>query len=395
MWVPRAYAEIDQAIGSAEETTQLDFKQELGKSRDIAKDIASMTIDGGVLVYGVKEKNGVAVAITPVPLSGTVERIQQIADSAVHPPPAIETEAVKANPGDGEGVVVVVVAASPLAPHMANDRYPARSGTTTRYLAELEIERLYEQRRGLAVAGETREPLGAFMPPEGVSPPATVFREKAVGTLRIFVEPVVAQRHPHGASLRLPLAESVRFASETLAKLVSAKDSDSQLLAQLRQWEPRGTLGWKSGHAAETFADLEHAVVLCAATYTHSGDFSFEVSTVIDINGRRCAWEYLWALEAMAALAFTGSFYGGISGVSFVDVDLNLMNLEGAIATKAFKGAYSSHGWREVADANYIESRRFAVAEFAKDPSDATRELLDRLFASFLGDGTDVVGNLA
>jgi predicted HTH transcriptional regulator len=191
MWVPRSYVEVEEAIGSAEETTQLDFKEALGASREIAKDIASMTIDGGVLVYGVEEKDTVATAITPVALSGTPERIQQIANSAVDPLPAIEVEVLKAGPADDTGIVVVVVEASSLAPHMANDRYPARSGTTTRYLSQPEVERLYEQRRGFVAVEETRSPFTGFVTPPGPGPVAD-----RMGRLRLFVEPVVPQLHP-------------------------------------------------------------------------------------------------------------------------------------------------------------------------------------------------------
>jgi hypothetical protein len=59
------------------ETPSLDFKRELGaKNADIAKDIAAMTVNGGVLIYGVGEdkQTRVATAIVPQPLNGVEER---------------------------------------------------------------------------------------------------------------------------------------------------------------------------------------------------------------------------------------------------------------------------------------------------------------------------------
>jgi hypothetical protein len=226
-----------------------------------------MTIDGGVLVYGVKEKDAVAIGITPVPLAVAPERIQQIANSSVDPLPAIEIEVLRENPGDNVGIVVVVVEASPLAPHMANDRYPARSGTTTRYLSQPEVERLYAQRRGFVEVEETRRRFGGFVKAPGVGAPIAVADE--MGRLSLFAEPIVQQPHPLGARVREPLLESVHSARETLGALGVA---DSQLLDQLEDWEPRETSGWDAGNAPLDSLDLPHARnlgVFGYANYTH------------------------------------------------------------------------------------------------------------------------------
>jgi hypothetical protein len=107
-------------------------------------------------------------------------------------------------------------------------------------------------------------------------------------------------------------------------------------------------------------------------------------------TGGRCAYESLWAKETMASLAVAGNFYRGVPGVTFVDVDLRLNNLEGALSEKAWSGAYLRTR-REVDVPGYDESGRFAVAELAVDPRNAARSLLDRFFVSFLGDGADVI----
>src|SRR5437660_760912 len=138
MWMPRTWADVEAAIDVLEEGPQLDFKSAF--DADTAKDVAAMSVDGGVIVYGIDErKTTTAQAVTPVPLRGARERIQQIADSAVHPPAEVEISLIRENDSDEAGVVLVVVPASPLAPHMANDRFPARAGTTTRYLTEPEV----------------------------------------------------------------------------------------------------------------------------------------------------------------------------------------------------------------------------------------------------------------
>jgi hypothetical protein len=392
MWMPRGYVDIEQAIGSAEETTQLDFKEELGSSQDIAKDIASMTIDGGVLVYGVKEKDAVAVGITPVSLAGAPERIQQIANSSVDPLPAIEVEPLRANPGDDVGIVVVVVEASPLAPHMANDRYPARSGTTTRYLSQSEVERLYAQRRGFSEVEETRRRFAGFVPPPTGAPIAVA---DAMGRLSLFINPVVPRLHPLGVRVRQPLLDAVHLAREAME---AVGVSDSNLLDQLEDWQTRETSGWSAGNAPSESLDLPQARnlgVFGFATYMHSGTLSFEVETVVTTEtGARYAYESLWAKETIASLATAGNFYRNVPGVTFVDVDLRLNNLEGAVTEKAWTAAYIKNP-RKVEVPGYDESGRFSVAELASDPRNAARRLLDRFFVSFLGDGADVIDELS
>lgn len=135
--------------------------------------------------------------------------------------------------------------------------------------------------------------------------------------------------------------------------------------------------------------------VPAAATYTHAGNFSFSVTASLVLEtGARCAYENIWALETMAALALAGTFYREIPGVTFVHVDLRLEGLRGARSTKLFKGGAYVKDPREVEDSWFMENRDFPVGEIATDPRDATRGLLDRLFASFLGDA-DVVAELA
>ena len=197
MWVPRTFADLQLAIGSIQESSQLDFKSAVGNNNDIAKDIASMTLEGGVIVYGVDEdKSFVASQLTPVALINLRERIQQVADTAIRPVPSIEIDLLVANQGDKDGIAVVVVPASTFAPHMANDRLPARSGTTTRYLSEPEVERLYEQRRALSTQASGRTPFKNYTQPDNAVPKGKWV--EGVGFLRMLVEPVAIHPHPAG-----------------------------------------------------------------------------------------------------------------------------------------------------------------------------------------------------
>jgi len=55
MWRPKTWAEVEALKGQAEETSRLDFKRDVTRNPETTKDIAAMTVDRGVLVYGVAE----------------------------------------------------------------------------------------------------------------------------------------------------------------------------------------------------------------------------------------------------------------------------------------------------------------------------------------------------
>ena len=152
MWAPRTWAEIEGLIGQAAETGSLDFKREFGKGEEIAKDIAAMTINGGVLVYGVDEDQDTRLAtdVKKFPLGGVEEKMQQVVGSRIAPACEVEVVPITENDEDTDGVVTVIVPPSSMAPHQVARRYPRRVGTTTDYLEEPEVARLYERRRELA-----------------------------------------------------------------------------------------------------------------------------------------------------------------------------------------------------------------------------------------------------
>ena len=51
MWRPKTWLELKALEGHAEESRTLDFKREPGSNAEMAKDIAALTVNGGVLIY--------------------------------------------------------------------------------------------------------------------------------------------------------------------------------------------------------------------------------------------------------------------------------------------------------------------------------------------------------
>jgi hypothetical protein len=81
MWVPKTEADIQAAIenGVLKEGTAFDAKVALpppGKNKDLAKDISAMTVDGGVLLYGVGGKDRTRPDVRePFDRAGAAERL--------------------------------------------------------------------------------------------------------------------------------------------------------------------------------------------------------------------------------------------------------------------------------------------------------------------------------
>lgn len=157
MWMPKNEEEIVQTVtsGSLEESTVFDAKRELpdkSKNKEIAKDIAAMAVNGGVLIYGIDEdEHGRPNILNPIPIAGQRERITSIVQSSVAEPPAFSSYAIPTATDPAVGYIVVVVPPSERAPHMVivkgEYRYYGRSETGNVMLSEGDVARLYERRQ--------------------------------------------------------------------------------------------------------------------------------------------------------------------------------------------------------------------------------------------------------
>jgi hypothetical protein len=155
MWVPKTEEEIINAVTSRalEEGPNFDAKRELpGNNQEIAKDIAAMANDGGVLIYGIGEdEHGRVTVLNPIPLAGQAERITSIVQTSVSEPPMISITGILSRTDLSLGYLIVVVPPSVRAPHMVvvrgDNRYYGRTATGNAILTEGEVARLYERRR--------------------------------------------------------------------------------------------------------------------------------------------------------------------------------------------------------------------------------------------------------
>ncbi|WP_182882879.1 helix-turn-helix domain-containing protein [Microbispora sp. H10949] len=144
--------------GQIPEAEDLDYKRDLYEGNDKGKkslcgDVAALAnTRGGVLIVGADEDDqGRAADLPGVSLSDDeVTRMTSTLVSGLAPRPRFEIIPVENPNQPGAGCYVIAVAAGPQFPYgvLINEgyRYPRRTGTTTGYMAEPEIETAYRRR---------------------------------------------------------------------------------------------------------------------------------------------------------------------------------------------------------------------------------------------------------
>jgi hypothetical protein len=183
------------AAGVLDETHWVELKEAVPASSrpanlELAKDLASLSVDGGVLIVGIADAKGAAGEVVGTELSGLVSRIAQVASGRVAPPLPVMTDVIDKPDEPGTGLLVVTVPASESAPHMVEDRYWGRDAHGKRALSDGEVRRLLADRQARA-AGFTdalRE-LPARLDPPGLG-------ER--GRLYVFLQPGSAAPQPVG-----------------------------------------------------------------------------------------------------------------------------------------------------------------------------------------------------
>jgi hypothetical protein len=307
VWRPSDWSQIEAAIGVVSEGQSLDFKNPLALAdgAEIAKDVAAMSVFGGVLAYGIDDqKTEVARAAPGVDLKGQKDRVQQIVNANVTPPLFIEVQAIEDPTRVGHGVLIVSVPPSSLAPHAIVVKklihFPVRSGTTTRYLGESELAELYARRASIASAQETAVPLlhGVTMPPWMTQAGLDM---SGVGVMQITASAVARGLALSEYLLRERLGEAVATANTaTVPRFISAPNSPGIL--DREGWKPLEALGWYS-HVDELPDGYLQRDPTYSATYLYSFGFSYQITVPLDVNGKPYIWEHLWASNLVGALA--------------------------------------------------------------------------------------------
>lgn len=393
MWIPQTWKDIELAIGTLSENEALDFKRDLApgkKLNDIAKDAAAMSLQGGVILIGVDEHNNLATSITPVPLAGAVERIRQVLDTRVSPGLGVEIQKLTKDTGDKDGVIALTVPPSWSSPHQFDHRFPARSGSTTRWLSESELEGLFARRTSLQREGATENGMAGHEVPPGVR----LEHLDHVGVMRLRIRPLVSVQHPEEPRLRRSLTQACFDTTQTLDAPLGRFTPKTWDF--LERWGPAGSLGWQAGRFTASAEQIQGSGIVGAVyRYGHGFSFTTQISLLSGMEpdapaGATMAEEHHWAIEGMAQLALGAAFHREISEASLLRVDLELGGLLGAVSYQAARGLAFETGAPTVTENLYSVGDVFSTAELASDPREATRRLLDPLMVAILDEGLDI-----
>ncbi|MFJ5984388.1 helix-turn-helix domain-containing protein [Lentzea sp. NPDC092896] len=228
-WQPRTLADVQVvlAAGLLVERHWLDAKREIGSSPqkkvELVRDLASFANDGGALLIGIAEDKAAGTfSLAPQPLDGLSETVEQLVRYHCDPPLFVQCHRIAAPGGPGgaiQGVLVVEVPPSPLAPHMVKGQYHGRGDTVKHVLSDAEVERLHMVRRARQVLAQelidreiARDPFPSdlldarlYVVARPLASPPELLTENVSA---FGVAPLISEAEAPGASRRWPRAVS-------------------------------------------------------------------------------------------------------------------------------------------------------------------------------------------
>ena len=124
-----------------EESLTLEYKRQLGKNSDIAKDISAFAnAAGGIIIYGISDEDRFPGGIAWLANIGVEELIQNVIITTIYP--KIDGTKIRRIPNlsnESEAVYVVSVPRSLNGPHMVNNRYYQRRGSVSVPMDDMDV----------------------------------------------------------------------------------------------------------------------------------------------------------------------------------------------------------------------------------------------------------------
>lgn len=400
MWHPKTWTEIESLIGVVEESPTLEFKQEIPENRKLAKEIAALSVDGGIVLIGVAEdKSAKASHISAVPLNGLEEKIRQVAYSRISPPPPIELTPIP-NPSDeSSGVMVISVPASPSAPHYTDERFYRRHGTTVEKLSEPEVDRLYRTRR--------HSDGGDFSLEDVVSEPADVlfgigqynadYVPDGVGLIQVGARMRGESRHSKDPWLRDPLKASIER-TKVWCDAHNIRAPRFLGIAEKRGWQTGGIGGWYSGgQSTEEILRSEFRSSLALAYPSH---LYLRFTVPLRKGGQTetidypCAYELEVVSELLGFLQWAGEWFGEYPTSGRVQIALKLLGFKDAQSYDATQARPKMGQKTPMASPSIRTAFEQSSVDLRESPEVAAHTLIDRWLATFY-EGSDLVDHFA
>jgi hypothetical protein len=393
VWIPESAAALEAAIseGGLEETPSQDFKEALPAKKsnvDLALDVCAMTVDGGVLVYGVGEdENKRPTRLAPFELPGAAERVDQIIQSSIHEIPEYRVVPLPLAGDTSRGYLLVVVPSSARAPHQlvaagkAQYRYYGRGATGNRVLTEPEIARLYRRREDWAVDRQ-------FLL-DGLIEKAPFEPSSDHGFLHAFARPVAVD------DTRWTEAAGNNPAGLQNEMLAAAQRANQGLgydpaLAAAAVWKRHGADTWQLGR--EDFDDPAHSV-RCEIDFDGHGrlfcgraaDRRGPSAHAPDQPGHLLLIEQIVAGNLGSFFALMGAFYDACHYVGPVDIGIALTGIRDAHGMVVARGFVTGPGYPQ---SEYRTDLRTDAGELQR-PRELTRRTLARFFEALVQPGFD------
>lgn len=393
MWQPKSTEAFESAVsaGALDERHDFDAKRQLPDSgKELAKDIAAMTTDGGCLVYGVGEdKNRQPRLLAPFQLEGAAERVDQVAQHSVSPAPKINLIPFRCADDPALGYLIAEVPASPLAPHQVSvggdRRFYGRCDTGNRRLSEAEVERLYERRQRQNVDREKllaecirSSPIGQPAPGEQ-------------GFLQAFVQPAIRDDHLWDRAVA-----SCGDEQQLFTRLQSALNSVPSRqwgtnIGQILNWRQRGADKWSLSTelivSDPSTLDPDDRIVadlsMDGRCYLFYGGAA--VSSDRNNAGRPIftLYERGIAVNLAQFLALVAAYYKASEQWGPIDVGMAVTGIRGAVSAHFMEDI--TNVAQPYGDEIAVRALRYDARDLGEDPLAISHELLDRLMRAMSG----------
>jgi hypothetical protein len=388
MWKPTNIEEFEAAVveGGLEERHDFDAKRQLpGNGKELAKDIAAMTTDGGALVYGVgKDEDERPRVLAAFDLAGARERIDQVAQNSIFPSPRVEFAPLRLPNDESRGYLVVLVPASALAPHqvsVGNDRrYYGRCETGNRLLTEAEIARLYDRRARLNVDRERL--LGECIAASPVGPP----EPGKQGFLQAFAQPVLRDDQLWDRAVEKSQGEEQILQKRLRDAVASVRgDWGGAHIGLALNWRLRGADKWTldtglASNDPDSFPVHRRALAdlsmdgRCYMFYGGAADTTDRRSP--EVPSTFLLYERGVALNLAQFMALVGSLYEVGAQYGPIDVGMAVTCIRGAISAHAYGDHLPGTPYQED---GAFRTARYDARELSEDPIGISRHLIDRL----------------
>ncbi len=377
---------------NAHESAGLEVKRDLPSSKtknvDVAVDVCAMTVDGGVIVYGVDETPD-GLKLHPVDLAGARERVSDIVRSSIAEPPIVEI--IELPIGPDQGYLVVNVPESHRAPHMVQvkgaHRYYGRDSGGNRILTEGEVARLYDRRRHSEPRSQELVDRLVSLAPRSPTP-------GSYGTMHLLVRPALqhadlldrawgsasaAEASSRIFKLVQQAIGSASFAQPWAPNLGSAVGGT--LLRNLDEWLVRRLEGAGQGSdfAVADTGDLRVWIERGAADLRNGGQ-------VFTLRDGAIAQVATHGLAFAAQLLESAAYYGAVDALVVLD------GIGDAVTALVHEfGMFHVPGQDSPAlPGRYVRTTRTTPAEIVNDPKAVARRLVGPLLDTARQGGPDV-----